>query len=158
MGVLNQFAHFVKDYGKADSPAAKLHALNSTKVPFSFTTEHGDALEQIRETILSGVHLYAPRHDLPLHLETDGSEDGWGAVFFQIIDGERHVIKMWSKKWTTEAWMKKPPYHRSMDEWYGTSFTVHHLQPVSPRMLYRPQPLDLGETHFRQGTSESVHH
>ena len=96
MGVFNQFAHFIKDYGKANGAAAKLNALNSTKVPFVFTREHGEAIEDIKQKILSGVHLYAPDNDIPLHLETDGSEDGWGAVLFQIVEGERRVIKMWS--------------------------------------------------------------
>ena len=61
--------------------------------------------------------MHQESNDLPLHLETDGSEDGWGAVLYQIVDDKHHVIKMWSKKWTTEAWMKKPPYHREAKEW-----------------------------------------
>ena len=100
MGIFNQFSHFIKDYGKANSPAAVLNALNSTKVPLIFTEKHEVALQQLKSQILSEdnkLHLYAPRNDLSLHLETDGSEDGWGAVFYQIVEGKRHVIKMWSK-------------------------------------------------------------
>ena len=117
MGVFNQFAHFIDHYGIKGSPAHKLSALVSPKVPYIFTKEHEEALEAIRKEILSGVHLWAQDPDLPLHLETDGSDDGWGAVLFQIVEGERRVIKMWSKKWDTEAWQKKPPYHREAKAW-----------------------------------------
>ncbi len=116
MGVFNQFKFFCKDYGRS-SPIRKLNALNSTKVPFIWTEEHTDALEMVRKTILDGVHLWAPRNDVPLCLETDGSDDGWGAVLFQLVEGERKVIKMWSKKWDTDAWRKKPPYHREAKAW-----------------------------------------
>jgi len=116
MGVFNQFKVFVKDYGRS-APVLKLNSLNSTKVPFIWTDAHTEALDAVRKTVLKEVHLWAPRHDLPLHLETDGSDDGWGAVLFQIVDGKRRVIKMWSKKWDTEAWRKKPPYHREAKAW-----------------------------------------
>ena len=128
MGVFNQFsgAGFIKDYGKRGSPASIINELASTKVPFIWTNKHTKALEQLKDMVLGrDLWLYAPRNDLPLHLETDGSEDGWGAVLFQIIDGERRVIKMWSKKWATEAWQKKPPYHREAKAWMnGMELTI----------------------------------
>ena len=107
MGVFNQFSHFIHHYGVAGSPASKLSELSSPKVPYVFTKEHEEALETIRKEILSGVHLWTQDPDLPLHLETDGSDDGWGVVLFQMVEGERRVIKMWSKKWATEAWQSK---------------------------------------------------
>ena len=115
MGVFNQFAHFIDNYGRG--PARLLNPLNSPKVPFVLTDKHKEAIDQIKKEILSGVHLYAPDNTIPLHLETDGSEDGWGAVLYQMVDGQRRVIKMWSKKWATEAWQKKPPYHREAKAW-----------------------------------------
>ena len=36
----------------------------------------------------------------------DGSDDGWGAILLQIINGERHVIGMWSGQWKTVAMRK----------------------------------------------------
>ena len=139
MGIFNQFSHFIKDYGKANSPAAVLNSLNSTKVPFIFTEKHEVALQKLKSQILSKdnrLYLYAPRNDLPLHLETDGSEDGWGAVLFQIVDGKRRVIKMWSKKWSTEAWMKKPPYHREAKAW------MNGMELALPFTLFNPFPLE----------------
>ena len=70
MGVFNQFKLFCKDYGRS-APVLKLNSLNSTKVPFIWTDEHTAALEEVKAVILKDVHLWAPRDDLPLHLETD---------------------------------------------------------------------------------------
>ena len=102
MGIFNQFSHFIKDYGKANSPAVVLNSLNRTKVPFIFTEKHKVALQKLKSQILSKdnklYYLYAPRNNYPyIWKQTDGSEDGWGAVLFQIVDGKRRVIKMWSK-------------------------------------------------------------
>ena len=129
MGVFNQFSSFVKDYGKRDSPASILNSLMSTKVPWEFTKRHEEALEKLKKMVLvegeNELHLYAPNPDHPLILETDGSEDGWGAVLYQNIDEEKRVIKMWSKQWKTEAWAKKPPYHREAKAWMnGLTLTL----------------------------------
>ena len=51
------------------------------------------------DSLFEGVYLLSvPFSELPLILETDGSDDGWGAVLYQKIDGESHVIKMWSNQ------------------------------------------------------------
>ena len=140
MGVFNQFKVFCKDYGRSQ-PVRTLNALNSTKVPFIWTDEHTKALEEIRETILEGVHLWAPRNDLPLHMDTDGSDDGWGAVLYQIVEGERKVIKMWSKKWDTEAWRKKPPYHREAKAW------MNGMELALPYTLCNQHPIECYTDH-----------
>ena len=141
LGVFNQFAHFIDHYGVRGSPAHKLSSLVSPKVPYIFTKEHEEALETIRKEILSGVHLWAQDPDLPLHLETDGSDDGWGAVLFQVVDGERRVIKMWSKKWDTEAWQKKPPYHREAKAW------MNGMELSQIYMLFNKHPIECYTDH-----------
>ena len=66
----------------------------------------------MRKLLLSGtLYLHIPDHSEPLHLETDGSDDGWGAVLFQKIDSKRRVIRMWSHTWDG-AFLKKPPYYK----------------------------------------------
>ena len=144
MGIFNQFATFNpvgKDWGRANSPAAILNSLMSPKVAFEFTKKHEDALQKIREQILTGVHLHAPDHNHKLILETDASVDGWGAVLYQKINGERRVIKMWSKQWKTEAWVKKPPYHREAKAWMnGLTLTI-------PYALYNKHPVECWTDH-----------
>ena len=110
-------------------------------MPFAFTKEHEHAVDQIRKIILEGVFLYAPDNRHPLHLETDGSEDGWGAVLFQIIDGKRRVIHMWSKKWATEAWRKKPPYHREAKAW------MNAMELTIPLAICNPYPVECYTDH-----------
>ena len=125
MGMFNQFSGFIKDYGREISPASVLNALMSPKVPFTFTETHQRALDDLKQQVLQGVHLYAPDNNHQLMLDTDGSIDGWGAVLYQIIDGEKRIIKMWSKQWKTEAWQKKPTYHREAKAWMnGLTLTI----------------------------------
>jgi len=141
MGIFNQFSSFIKDYGRAGSPAAKLNSLMSPKVPWEWSDEHTNALEELKNTVRSGVHLYAPDHNHKLILETDGSEDGWGAVLYQMIDGQKRVIKMWSRQWKTEAWKKKPPYHREAKAWMnGLTLTI-------PYALYNKHPVQCWTDH-----------
>ena len=139
MGVFNQFGNFIHNYARG--PAACLSALSSTKVPYIFTKEHEQAVDEIRKIILSGVHLHAPKPDIPLRLDTDGSDDGWGAVLYQIIEDERYVIKMWSKKWDTEAWQKKPPYHREAKAW------MNGMELALPYTLFNKHPLECYTDH-----------
>ena len=141
MGVFNQFSHFIDHYMAEGSPASLLSDLTSTKVPYVFTKEHEQALEALRKEILSGVHLWAQDPDIPLQLETDGSDDGWGAVLFQEVEGERRVIKMWSKKWDTEAWHKKPPYHREAKAW------MNGMELAMPFTLFNKHPIECYTDH-----------
>ena len=141
MGVFNQFSSFIEGYGLENSPASVLNSLRSPKVPFVFEKKHEEALEALRREVLSGVHLHAPDHNHKLILDTDASADGWGAVLYQMIDGEKRVIKMWSKKWKTEAWIKKPPYHREAKAWMnGLTLTI-------PYALYNKHPVECWTDH-----------
>ena len=136
MGVFNQFSNFIDNYARGKKPAAILNSLISPKVTWDFTEKHVKALEDLKRVVLEGdVHLYAPNHDIPLRLETDASDDGWGAVLYQIVDGEKRTIKMWSKQWKTEAWLRKPPYHREAKAWMnGLTLTI-------PFALYNKHPV-----------------
>ena len=101
MGIFNQFSSFIKDYGRDGGPAATLNSLMSPKIPFVFTKEHETALDTLKKQILDSVHIYAPDNNHQVILETNGSIDGWRAVLYQIIEGEKRIIKMCSKQWKT---------------------------------------------------------
>ena len=125
MGVFNQFKHFLHNYARGESPAVILNNLTSPKADWEFTERHRKAIDALKEAVQRGIHLYAPNNKYPLVLETDGSDDGWGAVLYQKVEGERHVIKMWSSQWKTEAWFKKPPYHKEAKAWMnGMTLTL----------------------------------
>ncbi len=145
MGIFNQLKSFIPNYGRDGSPSHILNPLTSPKVPWNFTRKHEEALDELQKTALQTgrgeLHLYAPDHEYPLVLETDGSDDGWGAVLFQNIDGERRVIKMWSSAWKTEAWQKKPPYHREAKAWMnGLTLTI-------PYAMMNPHPVQCYTDH-----------
>ena len=63
------------------------------------------------------LYLAAQDKSLPLILETDGSDDGWGAILLQMIDGKRRIIKMWSKQWKTLHMKRAPPYYKETAAW-----------------------------------------
>ena len=141
MGIFNQFSSFLKDYGKASSPASILNSLASPKAEWCFTEHHRKALDQLKRQVQAGIHLYAPDNTLPLVLETDGSDDGWGAVLYQLVNGEKRIIKMWSKQWKTEAWHKKPPYHREAKAW------MNGMTLSLPYAMCNPFPLQCWTDH-----------
>jgi len=141
MGIFNQFSSFIKDYGKRNSPAAILNAIVSPKAEWLFTKRHRKALDTLKRQVQQDIHLYAPNNLIPLVLETDGSDDGWGAVLYQLVDGEKRIIKMWSKKWETEAWHKKPPYHREAKAW------MNGMTLALPYVMCNPFPLKCSTDH-----------
>ena len=141
MGVFNQFTHFLEDYGLAGNPAAVLNSLSSPKAEWEFTEQHRNAVDALKKVTLKGIHIYAPNNNFPLILETDGSDDGWGAVLYQQYNDERHVIKMWSKQWKTEAWHKKPPYHKEAKAW------MNGMTLAMPYALCNPFPIQCWTDH-----------
>jgi transposase InsO family protein len=115
LGVFNQFRHFFKRYDRLVLPLQKLLRKNE---PFVWSKEASYGLEVVRAALLSGeLYLAAPDPSLPLILETDGSDDGWGAILLQIIKGMRRVIKMWSKQWKTLHMKRSPPYYKETAAW-----------------------------------------
>jgi hypothetical protein len=100
MGVFNQFSNFLPGYGKKGSDANTLNGLLK-KVPWTFDEDpkYNRALESIKKRLTSDdLMLNAPDHRYPLHLETAGSDGGWGAVLFQVFKGTRRVIRMSGKQ------------------------------------------------------------
>jgi len=115
MGVFNQFRHFFKRYDRLMAPIQRLLRIN---VPFKWSQEVEKGFQTIRENLLSGeLYLAAPDKSVPLILETDGSDDGWGAILLQIIKGHSRIIKMWSKQWKTLHMKRSPPYYKETAAW-----------------------------------------
>ena len=115
LGVFNQFRHFFERYDRLVLPIQKLLRKNE---PFIWSEETNYGFDLIRKTLLSGkLYLAAPNRDVQLILETDGSDDGWGAILLQIIDGKRSIIKMWSKQWKTLHMKRAPPYYKETAAW-----------------------------------------
>ena len=114
LGVFNQFRQFIERYDVLTRPIQKLVRKN---VPFVWNPEANRALEQMRAIMLKGdLYLKVQDPAVQLELETDSSDDGWGAILYQMIDGQRRVICMWSKQWP-EAMRRMPAYYRETKAW-----------------------------------------
>ena len=116
MGVFNQFRHFFIRFDRLVLPIQKLLRKNE---PFDWSKEANDGFEHIKKRLLQGkLYLAAPDNSRQLILETDGSDDGWGAVLLQEADdGQRQVLKMWSKQWKTLRMRRAPPYYKETKAW-----------------------------------------
>ena len=115
LGVFNQFRHFFTRY---DRLVLAIHKLLKKNEPFVWSKECDAGFNHIREKLLEGnLYLAAPDHTLPLILETDGSDDGWGAILLQVVKGVRRIIKMWSKQWKTLHMRRAPPYYKETKAW-----------------------------------------
>ena len=115
LGVFNQFRHFFGRYDRLVLPMQKLLRKNE---PFIWSKEANEGFEHVKKALLSGkLYLAAPDSSVPLILETDGSDDGWGAILLQEIRGRRCVIKMWSKQWKTLHMKRSPPYYKETAAW-----------------------------------------
>ena len=115
LGLFVQFRQFYERYDRIVKPIQKLLRKNEA---FAWGKEQEQALKQLKAGILKpNVYLAVPRKDVPLILETDGSDDGWGAILLQVIDGKRRIIVMWSKQWQSVAMQKTPPYYKETKAW-----------------------------------------
>ena len=119
LGIFVQFRHFFERYDRLVKP---MQRLLKKDVQFTWTDECQAAMNTIRERLLSGkLYLAKPDPHKTLYLETDGSDDGWGAVLLQYAGDktpedatieDRRIIKMWSKQWKTLRMQRAPPYYK----------------------------------------------
>jgi hypothetical protein len=110
-----------------------------------------DAYEYVRDALLSGIHLAAPDFSLPFHLKTDASEDGKGAILYQLSHcpieekypycKDKHapslmdVIAHLSKAWT-DSQRLRPPYYLEADSLLWATDEVKFYALSSPFPLY----------------------
>ncbi len=140
LGVFNQFRHFFVRYDRLVLYIQKLLRKNE---PFVWSKEAQAGYEHIREKLLSGtLYLASPDNSLPLILETDGSDDGWGAILLQMVEGVRRVIKMWSKQWKTLHMRRAPPYYKETKAW------MNGLENARIYADYSPFPIECITDHI----------
>ena len=115
LGLFVQFRRFFERYDRLVAPIQQL--LRKDK-KFQWGKQEQEALDKMKAHITKdNIYLAAVDKKSQLILETDGSDDGWGAILLQIIDGKRCVIGMWSGQWKTVAMRKAPPYYKETKTW-----------------------------------------
>ena len=110
-------AHFYKELIEPMSVAT----MSKKTEGCAFDTAWGDvqraAFSEIRDLLLTGVHLFAPLPDRALHLATDMSLFGWGCYMYQIgDDGDRRTIAMHNGKWTASE-ISMPAVYKEGSAW-----------------------------------------
>ena len=115
LGLFVQFRRFFPRYDRLAEP---IQLLLRKDRKFEWGEEQQKSLDKMKKHISQpGIYLAAANKKEQLVLETDGSDDGWGAILLQIINGERRVIAMWSGRWKTVAMRKAPPYYKETKAW-----------------------------------------
>ena len=77
--------------------------------------EQDAALEEIRQLLLKGVHLFTPLGDRPFHMTTDMSDQGYGAYLYQLADdGTKRTISHFNGLWNRGHRFMPPPYKEAL--------------------------------------------
>jgi hypothetical protein len=89
LGISGYYRRFVYNFAKLAFP---LFHLTHDNEEFVWTESHTLAFERLKEILISSPLLNHPNFDHPFIIRTDASDEGIGAVLFQIIDGRERVI------------------------------------------------------------------
>ena len=106
----------VFDGGSAAAPSD-----SQGRVPFEWTKKENDAFEFLRSACLENGVLAAPDYTRRIIVATDASDDGKGAMIYQLKNpslpdkaGNRDIIRYYSKSWD-DAMRRRPPYYKEAD-------------------------------------------
>lgn len=95
IGMAAWYSKFIKNF---TSIVAPLHELLKKGQKFEWTTVHQEALDQLKEKMISAPIIACPDYTHPFVLQTDASNLGVGAVLYQIINGQERVVAYSSRK------------------------------------------------------------
>jgi hypothetical protein len=140
---------YVKNFAHRTKPLSDL--LRGQQPVFKWEKAQQDAYDDIRDLLLSGIHLAAPDYSLPFHLATDASEDGKGAVLYQLPDipiveqsvycsrvhspDHMAIIQFLSKCWT-DTEKHRPPFYLEADALLWAMDKTKFYSLSSPFPLY----------------------
>ena len=128
LGLFVVSRRYIENYAVITKPLTDL--LRGRHPTFEWGPSQQAAFEDTRDRLLAGIHLAAPDYELPFHLATDASEDGKGAVLYQLTSvpiekqypwsarvhhpQNMSVIQFLSKAWN-EAQRNRPPFYLEAD-------------------------------------------
>ena len=96
LGLANYFAHFLEAFRLAAVP---LEELIKKGAKFEWLDKHTEAVNKIKEMLLSPPVLAHPNFEKSFIVETDASQHGMGAVLIQVGEDElEHPVMYYSKK------------------------------------------------------------
>lgn len=109
IGLCLMSRHHVPRFAVMAKPLQEL----TGSIPWSWQSKQQAAFDQLKAAVVRACRLATPDYKAaPFTLATDASDDGMGAVLYQVIDGTTRVIKYLSKTWPTRALHDSPVYYR----------------------------------------------
>ncbi|GBM14099.1 Retrovirus-related Pol polyprotein from transposon opus [Araneus ventricosus] len=94
LGLCAHYRHFVKNFSTIARP---LHKLTVAKSNFNWIKECEKSFISLKQSLTSSLVLNYRRTDKDFILDTDASNEGIGAVLFQNIGDEEHIIAYFRK-------------------------------------------------------------
>ncbi|GBM33259.1 Retrovirus-related Pol polyprotein from transposon 412 [Araneus ventricosus] len=102
LGLCTYYRRFVKNFSTIARP---LHKLTEAKSNFNWTEDCEKSFNSLKQALTSPILTY-PWTDKDFILDMDASNEGIGAVLFQNIGNEEHVIAYFSKSLETDTSVK----------------------------------------------------
>ena len=106
LGLCSYFRNFVPNFSLKCAP---LYKLTSIKERFEWTPEHEQIRQEVIQLLTSEPCLTIFKPEYPIEVWCDASSIGYGAILFNIIDGQRKVVGYFSRR-TTPAEEKYHSY------------------------------------------------
>ena len=149
LGLFVVSRRYIKDYAILTKPLTDL--LRGRQPVFSWGLAQQTSFETVRDLLLGGIHIAAPDYSIPFHLATDASEDGKGAVLYQLptvpLDKQHPhsvrihnpqntaVVQFLSKAWN-ESQRNRPPFYLEADALLWSTDKCKFYALSSPFPLY----------------------
>ena len=94
LGLTNYTRNFIPNYAQITKPLYNLitKGPNNKNGRLPWTTETRSNLEQLKSEVINNEGLYVAVEGEELYLNTDASNKGWGAILYQLDNGEQKRI------------------------------------------------------------------
>lgn len=96
LGLAGFYQKFIKNYSSITVPITDL--LKKGREKLEWTNQADQALQKLKEALVSAPILANPDFTQPFIIETDSSDLAVGSVLVQVLRGERKCIAYYSKK------------------------------------------------------------
>lgn len=102
IGMASWYRRFIPNFSNLLSPLHKLTSQGKNAPPFSWTQKEDEALQKLKQCLISPPILACPDYNKPFEVHTDASDYGIGAMLTQFLHGENRVIAYMSKSLTKQ--------------------------------------------------------
>jgi transposase InsO family protein len=124
VGMMNWYAHFIRDFSTVIAPITALIKRKAQKVLWN--DDANDAFKKVKEILASYPVLRSPDYKRPFIVQSDASQVGIGGVLAQMDDNnQEYVIGYFSHKLTKE----EQKYHTYERECLAVLKTLDHFKP-----------------------------